>query len=226
MSTDLKSKLRWFTGEFLVVVSGVLVALALNAWVQGLSDARKEHAYLEQMLDDLTGTEADVQRLIVQAETEWSRLDTLLSFFDMQPPPTAERMRAFAGLILDTPAPRSGTARALVETGDLNLLSNDSLKSAIVSYADFTRNYEDERRRMFFDWLAVNFTSMMKKWPFFVAPTHPFSIVPTDLLRDRDFFLAVTLVQGSLDNLLDFDQQYLAAVQDLKTAVESELQSP
>lgn len=46
-------RLRWFLSEFLVIVAGVLVALAVNAWWQGRQDRQVEIAYLQQLQLDL-----------------------------------------------------------------------------------------------------------------------------------------------------------------------------
>ncbi len=42
--------LRWFAAEFAVVVSGVLVALALQAWYQSRQDARASPPTREVMM--------------------------------------------------------------------------------------------------------------------------------------------------------------------------------
>jgi hypothetical protein len=54
-------RLRWFGAEFLVVVSGVLVAIALNAWYQGRRDAATEATYLALLSRDVERTVTDLQ---------------------------------------------------------------------------------------------------------------------------------------------------------------------
>src|SRR5688572_25817782 len=41
-----RARVRWFAAEFLVVVTGVLVALALQAWYEDRQDRDRETAYL------------------------------------------------------------------------------------------------------------------------------------------------------------------------------------
>lgn len=43
---EWRPKLRWFAAEILIVVCGVLIALALNAWWQGREQAREERRLL------------------------------------------------------------------------------------------------------------------------------------------------------------------------------------
>jgi len=51
-----RRSLRWFLAEFLVVVVGILVAMALNSWYQGRQDASNERDYLQRLSRDLQGT--------------------------------------------------------------------------------------------------------------------------------------------------------------------------
>jgi hypothetical protein len=48
-----RPKLRWFAAEFLVVVSGVLVALAANDWAQRAREQRLVEEYRVRIIDDL-----------------------------------------------------------------------------------------------------------------------------------------------------------------------------
>ena len=51
--TAATSSLRWFATEFLVVMTGVLVALAVDAWWKKQTDLQLERTYLEQIALDL-----------------------------------------------------------------------------------------------------------------------------------------------------------------------------
>lgn len=56
-----RKSLRWFLAEFLVVVAGILAALALNSWYQGRQDAGNERDYLQRLSRDLQDTMASLQ---------------------------------------------------------------------------------------------------------------------------------------------------------------------
>lgn len=65
---DWRPRLRWFAAEFLVVVSGVLVALLLNAWWADRHDRAEEAAALYHILRDLDTDLADLRGNLAAAE--------------------------------------------------------------------------------------------------------------------------------------------------------------
>lgn len=50
---DWKARVLWFTGEFLVVVAGILVALTLNAWRGEKQKHQLEISYLSSLQTEL-----------------------------------------------------------------------------------------------------------------------------------------------------------------------------
>lgn len=146
---DWQPALRWFGAEFLVVVTGVLVALAVGAWWQGRQNTAKEAAYLRQLVADLGQTEQaahDTDAFLRPADRAGSRL--WLAFYTADPPPR-DTLLAWAERAMWTASvrPVTGTAEALVATGDLALIRDDSLRTAITAYLETTRGrlYDHEQ---------------------------------------------------------------------------------
>lgn len=140
---------RWFGAEFLVVVTGVLVALAVGAWWQGRQEAVQERAYLRQLAADLHETEQAAlasDAFLRPVDRAGSRL--WLAFYGAEPPPQ-DTLLAWAerSMWTSTVRPVLGTAEALVATGDLALIRNDSLRTAIIAYLERTRSrqYDHEQ---------------------------------------------------------------------------------
>src|SRR5438132_10733976 len=81
--TGWKHRTRWFAAEFLVVLCGVLVALALQSIYQGRQDASREHAYLQQLLRDFTENESRLttarNRETVLTDASWKLLGAIHS---------------------------------------------------------------------------------------------------------------------------------------------------
>ncbi len=138
---DWQGKLRWFGAEFLVVVTGVLVALAVGAWWQGRQNHDKERAYLHQLVADLRETERaslGVDAFLRPVDRAGSLL--WLAFYEASPP-LSDSLLAWAerSMWTATVRPVLGTAEALVATGDLALIQDDALRTAVTAYLERTR---------------------------------------------------------------------------------------
>jgi len=219
LEIDWRKKLGWFAAELLIVVSGVLIALALNAWVQGLAESKKAAEYLTQFAADLEETERDLTEVIQYNAASAARIDTLLSLFEVSPPPEDFQIEPLLGLLLDTPRPLTGTGRALVETGDLRLLSNDSLKAVIVKYVDVSQAYQEERRRMLFEWISPAYHVVKSQTGYFARGTHPHAVSPSSALGDPEFYMGVQQLIGALNNLMWADGVMRDHVIQVKDAV-------
>jgi hypothetical protein len=141
---------RWFLAEFLVVVSGVLVALALQAWYNGRQNAGAERAYLAQLDADLAATDRALRdalhgdSLIVVANSR------LVRALYRQGPLSADSARSWLHWQLgwfSDPRPVLGTVTTLIETGDIRLIRNAELRSQIVAYASLMATDMEELSR-------------------------------------------------------------------------------
>jgi hypothetical protein len=135
---DWRRSTRWFLSEFLVVVTGVVVALALNAWWQDRQDDKRELIYLRQLSADLAASDkelGDVHALFIELAQasaivchEFWRRDELSddAIYEKMTLPMRSR-RAL---------PVLGTARALIASGDLRLIRSVPLRNAVTTYVD------------------------------------------------------------------------------------------
>jgi hypothetical protein len=135
------SSLRWFLAEFLVVVAGILVALAVSSWAQGRADITREQSYLHQLLADLTTNERDLAEAVDFFDQRASASARVLHRFWQETP------RADDAFVDDLSLPRTtrrfrpvlGTAEALISSGDLNLIRSDAVRAAILGYVESTK---------------------------------------------------------------------------------------
>jgi hypothetical protein len=58
------TKIKWFLGEFLVVVCGVLVAFMLNSWWIAIKEKTQEENYLIQIESDISETIVNIDKAI------------------------------------------------------------------------------------------------------------------------------------------------------------------
>jgi hypothetical protein len=214
---DWRPKVRWFAAEIVVVVAGVLIALALNAWWGARQDAAREQEYLRQLVADLTQTEERIERGRFWLDRGDVAAAMLVRSFRSGSTPSADSVVYWAsrGSEIGRATFVIGTATALVETGDLNLIRNDSLRSSITQYIDRIEKvnsylaHNDEDSRPYIATLSerVDFgdaeiarhspaelDSLARAQPTFPipeAPRRPFAPLDVEaLLRDREAYTA------------------------------------
>jgi hypothetical protein len=131
---------RWFLAEFMVVLTGVLVALALNAWWGERQNRQLERAYLLQLHEDLAASEADLSMIADEMLTRALHSAAVgHAFWD--PAPASVDLLMSLGMPLSSTRTRPvlGTAQALVATGDLRLIRSDRLRSELMSYLEWSQ---------------------------------------------------------------------------------------
>lgn len=130
--------LRWFAAEFLVVVTGVLVALALGGWWQDREERERETEYLQQLLADLERSEQALREISEFHADAWQAAARVGDAFWSPPDELTDE------LLADLMAPRRsqrtrpimGTIDALIATGDLRLVRSDRLRAELVAYSE------------------------------------------------------------------------------------------
>ena len=123
------SRMRWFGAEFLVVLTGVLVALAFNAWWGTRQDQRREENYLRQIHAELLRTEEELAVEVGLAEEMFVKAARLHAAFFATAPVSSDSLDRWLELNHADPEPLLGTLRAIVSTGELNLVRDDSVRA-------------------------------------------------------------------------------------------------
>lgn len=131
-----RRSIRWFTAESLVVVTGVLVALALNAWWQGREDSAREWVYLQQLSVDLKTNEQLARTTVDYMDDRVQLASRLLDAIRSRPLPPPDSLDRWLNELLGVAPlyPRMATVQALIETGDLNLIRDDALRTGLIDY--------------------------------------------------------------------------------------------
>ena len=163
---DWRAKARWFGAEYLIVVLGVLTAVGINAWWSDRQDRAREDVYLRQLAVDLRETERAADEVDAQMDLLERAPRRLAQAYYLEDLPPRDSLATWGLYFLTyrTLRPVLGTAEALVSTGDLALVRDDSLRIAISAYLTGTRGamasilaYDDQMRQLQSEFsLAVN----------------------------------------------------------------------
>jgi hypothetical protein len=235
-------RLRWFLAEFLVVVSGVMVALALTSWAGERRDLGREQAYLRQLSTDLAANEESLKEYITLHRNRAEAAARVLHRFWLEDPSADDT------LVADLSLPRGnaryrpilGTAEALISTGDLNLIRSDPLRASVLAYvegvnfslADVHR-YEETYFRpavtaLFHAPHLTPFTGRHSTdYAVGARPTKvervPFPTSLSDVLRDRNVFDAYNQLLVAHRNPWRIYNNLLEETQALKAQVDAEI---
>lgn len=152
---------KYAIGEIILVVIGILIALSINNWNEANKNAKREHAFLINLQEDLRSDSLRLTKIKEQLKTAVSykkvferEMKGTLTDPDSL---TAHFMKQY-NLLIDF-VPNSTTVDELSNNG-LNLISSPSLRRQIVSIYN---TYDDLILKLKIGWekgqLVVNYVS-------------------------------------------------------------------
>jgi hypothetical protein len=143
----LKNALReqnWFAVvlEIVIVVLGVVIGFQITAWSARQADLTTERGYLNQIATDVSTTQRMTMAVNGQlAGSELSAAQLFDSFRKIDPLPGDSILVLISNSMSFQPVnPVLGTIEALINTGDLGLVRNDSLRLSIPAYLEALRS--------------------------------------------------------------------------------------
>jgi hypothetical protein len=243
---------NWFAVvlEICIVVLGVVIGFQVTAWGQARADRSQEQVYLRQLAADLRATEEGIARADSGAiRTDRAGAQLLRAFCLPERPPRDSILAWFSGTWqVASVRPTLGTAEALIATGDLRRLRNDSLHTAVTTYLDDNRrqiqNYGNSAQR----WSAAlgiveGWTDMAEAlayrvpqaardsldreeplWPYpATIASNPFALDVEGFLSDRTAAQAVTRMHNSKNTMRGIRNQMRESAVTLREQVDAEL---
>jgi hypothetical protein len=160
---------RYAAREFVIIVAGVLAALAAQAMWQGYENRQREAQYVQQLLEDTRENERRIGEAIAIDSTAASDMGVLANaLYSSAPLPPDDSLhalfgsRAFRGSDLQ---PLSGTYNAVINAGDLRLIRTDSLRAMIVAYSAMLA-HEQSMLRFFLEQSAGRPDLLSQPMPF------------------------------------------------------------
>ena len=131
--------------EVAIVVTGVVIGFQITAWGQRRTDAATERAYLVQIAEDMRQTERRIARADSSVADVLRAQVLLLRAYRTPERPAREEVGPWLSRAFNYApvAPIVGTTQALIATGDLALVRDDSLRAAIPAYLEETQTQMD-----------------------------------------------------------------------------------
>lgn len=124
--------------ELVVIVAGVLIALAVDAGWESRQERTRLATYLSQIRSDLLATEEDLQEAIAADSLVRFGAGQLELGLNARPISPPDSLDVWLGMMTQPSLfhPRSGTVQALVRSGDLRLVSDTALHRTLVEYLE------------------------------------------------------------------------------------------
>jgi hypothetical protein len=125
------------TGEFFLIVMGVVVALAIDRWVQAIDDNRSERDYLERLATDVRANQTRFEGMLSDWEAaQQAASDLLAAIEDPSVTPSSVGLLvavARAGAT-NTAWFRDASFQDLAATGNLKLIRDPELRTALIQH--------------------------------------------------------------------------------------------
>ena len=123
--------------EFVVIVVGVLVALAADSWWQSRQDRAAEDRALRSLLADFEAASAALERQVAAVDSAAVAAEALLGLVSPEADlGQADSLAQLLPRIIRRPTfhPPTGTLNELLGSGTLSLIQNDSLRAKLASF--------------------------------------------------------------------------------------------
>lgn len=221
---------RWRAGlrEFAVIMAGVLCALGAQAWWEWRQERGRERDYLAQLLLDTRENERRLGEAIATDTVTRRAMRRLAGAFHAPAPlPPSDTLlswmlRAGVGSGFQ---PLTGTHTALLSTGDLRILRNDTLRARVVEYAAALES-ETQRLNQFREVDIGLAGPMARALPFmrgvFVAPPSAAGIDWERLRADPELAGILFTLQAANANRVSGLERALAETRRMRRALEAE----
>ncbi|MGB6037547.1 MAG: hypothetical protein WBG42_14830 [Cryomorphaceae bacterium] len=154
--------IKWFFAEFLVVVTGVLVAFALNSWWMDVKDRNKEETYLKQVLQDIDSSIQLMEGAVkfeVAASYAASQL-LRVAYSDSIPSERELNIHALRCMNFEPGSLLQSTLLSLINSGDLQLISDDSTRIELTVLSGELADYETMRKTITTEMLIPAFKEL------------------------------------------------------------------
>ena len=129
---------KYAIGEIVLVVIGILIALQINTWNEKRLSKDLESQYYTRLLEDVRE-----EKVILEASLNYSNevvdhAKKAISVFenspDANPNPVENLINMYQASQLTDPTSAESTYKELIASGQINLIQNDSLKTALIRF--------------------------------------------------------------------------------------------
>ncbi|MBX2826681.1 MAG: hypothetical protein KTR22_00865 [Flavobacteriaceae bacterium] len=196
-------------GEIILVVVGILIAIQINGWNQNRMNRSKETLILQELHEEskqnLAQFESNKQgyiqslnacRIVLRNVRKMDAKEAMDSVMRYGP-------SMFRGITFD---PSNGVVESLINTGELQLIRNDSLRRYIATWKNVVTDFKEEEQNSRALW-TNHIEPFIIENGNFLNPSDPKNII---LFKDPIFLNMIARRQFYVSNIIDaMDREHI-----------------
>ncbi|MBN7814249.1 DUF6090 family protein [Algoriphagus pacificus] len=129
--------LKYAIGEIVLVMVGILLALQVSEWNNEKNRRKAEAIIIEQLIADLNKSEEEIKKIIEDITDRAKSSAIICHAFWKKDTPNDSILTHFNNPLGNTIySPTLGSARSLINSGNISLIQSETLKNAITSYVE------------------------------------------------------------------------------------------
>ncbi len=134
----LSKYLLYATGEIILVVIGILIALQINNWNEDRKNKKLENTYISRFLDDIEEEESFIQTFVQYNEDVSNYANAAILYFEDPETAMADPKQSLIDLYqasqFSDARPTASTYKELNTSGQINLLQDYDLRTSIINF--------------------------------------------------------------------------------------------
>lgn len=145
--TSFNKYIFYALGEILLVVVGILIALQVNNWNIDRIERKKEKEILNDLKIEFEANLSDAMRTTNGHVEIIRKMNKLQSFFELpvnRINPRSIDSCMFALFDWFTFTPKPGASQALINSGEMNLITNKELRNLLVLWSGVVADLQDD----------------------------------------------------------------------------------
>lgn len=130
----------------MLVVIGILIALQINNWNEERKSRQLEHVYYCKLLEDVRQDQVLLNNLMTENQERIKSSNEMISLLQQKSPVRKEVMKSMRGATAKTTftfKPSKSAFEDLKSSGNLNILTDLSLKDKLINYYSVLEGYVD-----------------------------------------------------------------------------------
>ena len=145
MENKIGKYFKYAIGEIVLVVIGILIALQINNWNNSRTDSLKEKAILKELHKEILGNKVQFDSV---TKVHYRSMNALNTIMDSMPVTKEKVFSLFSAFEYATNTftfnPSNGVVNSLINSGNYELIKNDTLRNYLITWNDVYQDFLEE----------------------------------------------------------------------------------